>query len=415
MSLRCTPGALLCYCVVMKKSRNIEFTILSAIGITLILLGHLNYGILDMCGLFPYYSYHVMIFVFISGYFYKPDDEKTPLKFLTRKAKRLLLPYFIWNLIYGIISMLLRRAGFGTGEDISLYNLFIAPFMGGHQFGLNAPAWFIPALFLLELCDMAARIIAGRINALVSKGRTTVNTKNTDNGSDAGTGSKRDGAAEWIWMALYLAIGMLAVYLAKRGSVYDFYKLPGRLMFMAPAFEFGRLYKLRLERKDRVPSVIYFAVLFVINLILNAVYGGLAFSAVWVTGFGGSVITPFVTTFTGIALWLRISKIIAGRLDASGVTGRCILALGTDTYAVCMHHLLVFMGIKGIFVLINRCFGVFGDIDMQLLMNDVYYTYVPGANDGFKLVYLVLGLALPVICSIMCRKIPQKTKGVGEK
>ena len=158
-----------------KKERNIKFTILSAIGIVLILLGHLDYGILTFGGLFPYYSYHVMIFVFVSGYFYKPDDEANPLQFVIRKAKRLLLPYMIWNAFYGVIVMLMRKAGFGIGEEISLYNLLIAPFMGGHQFGLNAPAWFIPALFLLEMCDMAARVMVREIYIRITGKKTHKN------------------------------------------------------------------------------------------------------------------------------------------------------------------------------------------------------------------------------------------------
>ena len=188
-----------------KTERNITFTILSAIGIVLILLGHLDYGILTFGGLFPYYSYHVMIFVFVSGYFYKSDDEAHLLQFVLRKAKRLLLPYMIWNVLYGIIVMLMRRAGFGIGEEISLYNLFIAPFVGGHQFGLNAPAWFIPALFLLEMCDMAARVMVREIYIRITgkKSNGEDRSTETDPGTEAYTKNGIDyGKCEWIWMML---------------------------------------------------------------------------------------------------------------------------------------------------------------------------------------------------------------------
>ncbi len=421
-----------------KKERNIKFTILSAIGIVLILLGHLDYGILTFGGLFPYYSYHVMIFVFVSGYFYKPDDEAHPLQFVIRKAKRLLLPYMIWNAFYGVIVMLMRKAGFGIGEEISLYNLLIAPFMGGHQFGLNAPAWFIPALFLLEMCDMAARVMVREIYIRITGKKSDGEDRSTetDPGTEAYTKKGIDyGKCEWIWMALYLAIGVLVVYLAKRGSVYDWYKLPGRLMLMAPLFEFGRLYKKRIEKADCIPSCIYFPVLFGINLILTHMHGGLAYSVVWVTGFAGSVLTPFITAFTGIALWLRVSVILSSALGKcvggqnvqlkNGETGsdqavwldrlkelirRCILAVGGNTYSICMHHLLVFMGIKYVFVLINRFFGACADIDMELFRNDIYYAYVPMGISCLKLLYLALGIMLPVIVAVSVRKLKsQKT------
>ena len=46
---------------------NKEFRILSAIGIILVVAGHLGYDVFDIGGLFPYYSFHVFIFLFVSG------------------------------------------------------------------------------------------------------------------------------------------------------------------------------------------------------------------------------------------------------------------------------------------------------------------------------------------------------------
>ncbi len=51
---------------------NKEFRILSAIGIILVAAGHLGYNIFEIGELFPYYSFHVFIFLFVSGnFFYK--------------------------------------------------------------------------------------------------------------------------------------------------------------------------------------------------------------------------------------------------------------------------------------------------------------------------------------------------------
>ena len=363
------------------KDKNFTFVTLSAIGIILILLGHLDYDILTFNGIFPYYSYHVMIFVFISGYFYKQEDEDAPGGFIIRKLKKLLIPYLLYNLAYGLLTSFLLHTGFCFGEKISLYNLFIAPFIGGHQFGLNAPGWFIPALFLLEICDMIARLIGNRISKIL---KTEIN--------------------EWLWMILYLLIGVLVVFLAKRGSVYDLYKLPGRLMLMAPSFELGRLYKKKLEKHDFLPSVIYFPVLFIVNIILITLHGGLAYSTVWVTGFGGSVVTPFVTAFTGIALWLRIAKIIAKRIGQDGMSRRCIEAIGENTFHICLNHLFVFFLINEIYVTINRISCLFPDLDRSMLHNDIYYTYCPSLNDGFKLIYLIVGIALPSVIACLIKK-----------
>mgnify|MGYP006862531833 FL=1 len=55
---------------------NKEFRILSAIGMILVVAGHLGFNVFDVGGLFPYYSFHVFIFLFVFGYFYKKQSEK---------------------------------------------------------------------------------------------------------------------------------------------------------------------------------------------------------------------------------------------------------------------------------------------------------------------------------------------------
>ena len=40
---------------------NKEFRILSAIGMILVVAGHLGFNVFDVGGLFPYYSFHVFL------------------------------------------------------------------------------------------------------------------------------------------------------------------------------------------------------------------------------------------------------------------------------------------------------------------------------------------------------------------
>lgn len=351
------------------ETRNKTFTILSCIGIVLIVLGHLNYGILEFGGLFPYYSYHVLIFVFIAGYFYKSEDEGNLLGFIKRKAKRLLLPYMIYNLLTGIVVTVLHCFGFTYGEKLSLYNLLIAPFTGGHQFMLNAAGWFIPALFMLELCNVVGRIILSKLRI----------------------------RNEYVIMVIYAALGITTVILAQRGSVYGWYKTPGRLLVMAPILQLGRLYRTDLEEKDKIPSVIYFVLLLILNLTLVYTQAGLGYSVVWVGSFNNNPVMPYVTAVTGIALWLRISRILAS------VNGNFSFVnyLGKHTYEVCIFHLYSWLIIGLVFIALNKCFGICGDFDIATFKNDVYYSYVPLGIDMFKWVYFILGIIFPLgLCFI---------------
>ena len=44
---------------------NIQFRILSALGIIFVVAGHLGYDVFTIGGLFPYYSFHVFIFLVV--------------------------------------------------------------------------------------------------------------------------------------------------------------------------------------------------------------------------------------------------------------------------------------------------------------------------------------------------------------
>lgn len=46
---------------------------------------------------------------------------------------------------------------------MSLHNLFIEPFITGHQFVYNLAAWFVPALFLVEVVNLFLRRLMGGI------------------------------------------------------------------------------------------------------------------------------------------------------------------------------------------------------------------------------------------------------------
>lgn len=77
------------------REENKQMRILSAIGMILVVAGHLGYSLFDVGGLFPYYSFHVFIFLFVSGYFYREEAEQQLLRYIGKKCKALLLPYFI--------------------------------------------------------------------------------------------------------------------------------------------------------------------------------------------------------------------------------------------------------------------------------------------------------------------------------
>ncbi len=348
-----------------EKKVNGTFRILSAIGILLVVAGHADFHIFDMGGLFPYYSFHVAVFLFISGYFYDEAAEQRIGAYVKKKVCRLLLPYFIWNLFYGLFAAVLHGVGFTIGQGIGFRTLFLEPFLGGHQFGWNFPAWFVPALFLIEVLNICMRKVLGWLHL----------------------------KKEWLILFFCLCAGMLTVWFAIGGHVWGNYKFPGRILFMMPCYQMGCFYKKHLEKYDTLPDGIYFAGLLVLQLLVVFSCGGLAYSTVWCTGFANGPVVPYLTTATGIAFWLRIAK----RLEPSLENLPGLEWIGGNTYAVMMHHILGFFMVKGILCGIGSVTPWFQDFDKAAFLNDIGYIYVPGGVEAFKWVYIAAGIGVPLL------------------
>lgn len=86
------------------------------------------------------------MFCFISGYFFDIKCTVFLKAYIIRKAKRLLLPYFISNFCYIIVVSVLNDRGIILyGKQFSLYVLFV----DGMSVEFTNPAWFVPVLFMV--------------------------------------------------------------------------------------------------------------------------------------------------------------------------------------------------------------------------------------------------------------------------
>lgn len=358
---------------------NVTFGILSALAILMIVAGHAGYDILTVGGLFPYYSFHVPLFLFISGYFYRQEEEAHPLAYLKKKGKRLLVPYFAWNAVYGVISWALRVfGGFSMGEGLSLKTLFLSPFLNGYQFIYNYAAWFVPVLFLIEVMNLCMRLIIRR-------------PLRRWFGIDG----------EWLFLLGSLAVGMLVVQLAIEGRVWGLYKTPGRILFLYPCFQMGQFYKKKLEERDRLGNLQYFVIVIGVQVLLHLCCNGLAYSSVWCTGFANGPLIPYVTAVSGTAFWLRVAKILsplcAGGQSDRSAAGSFLLYLGRNTYAVMMHHVMAFMLVKMVLAGIAARTGYLSDFDFVRFYGDIDYYYAVKGSEAFYMVYLAAGVGLPLL------------------
>ncbi|MCM1136550.1 MAG: acyltransferase family protein [Clostridium sp.] len=361
------------------KVENREFRILSAIGIILVVAGHLGYNLFDIGELFPYYSFHIYIFLFVSGYFYREENEDRIGKYLLGKCRTLLLPYFIWNLFYGLLTNFLHGHGFSIGDPLSLKTMFLSPFLDGHQFLYNFPSWFVPALFLLEAINVAMRKVLSllRINF------------------------------EWLIFAGCLLAGILTIWLAAGGHVWGWYKFPGRLLIMMPGFQLGRIYRTKLEEKDTTTDGPYLLFVMGIQILITILCGGLNFSVVWVSSFANGPIIPYLTMITGIAFWLRIAKIISGNTYLS----EKMIYIGRNTYSIMMHHAACFMLVKGFFYLCSLYTPLCSEFDSTMFFSEINFIYLAGGSEASKWLYLFVGIGLPLVIAAAGRKAAAAAKG----
>lgn len=87
--------------ITIVKKRNDTASIVKAIGIILMVIGH------SECPKYLndyLYMFHMPLFFFCSGYFFKkPKDFYMVRTFVNKRIKGLYLPYIKWTLLFSIV------------------------------------------------------------------------------------------------------------------------------------------------------------------------------------------------------------------------------------------------------------------------------------------------------------------------
>ena len=295
--------------------KNKQFVILEAIAIILIVAGHKG-GIpfLHINDFFSLYGYHVALFIFISGYFFKIENTQHIPLFIWNKTKKLLIPYFGWNIIYACIASILQHRHTTSYFEVltnifSFQKLFIQPWTDGHQYYLNLATWFVTILFLTQV-----------IYTLLQK-----YTKKRFN-------------SEWLQILL-LVIGLISVYVSNSISPIPNYLKPIlKVSFFLPFYHFGYYYRTKLETKaSTIPNTWFFLLLFLIQYDLYSRFGAPDYY-LGQCNYKQNLFIPFISSFVGILFWLRISRILVPLLG----NNKYVHYIGNNTWSIMVHHLFVF-------------------------------------------------------------------------
>ena len=364
-----------------KKQLDPQFLLLSALGMLFVVDGHINSNYLDLGGFFPYYSFHVPLFFFISGNFYRDQHLGQIPAYIKKKAVRLMLPYFIYNAVYGCIAQLLHRAGFTIGGELTIHNLFVEPFITGHQFVYNLAAWFVPALFVVEIANLLIHRIFYKFLR-----------------NESG------------YLLIELLAGMGGVMLAMSGKNTGIYLLLVRTLFFLPFYQAGIWCRKTAAASKCANNFLYFGVIFLIQFGLHLSGCRLVNETAFCRDFTNPFV-PYITAAAGIAFWLRIAKILAPAFEKS----RFVTYFGSHTYAVMTHHLMALMAVKTVLALIAKFTPLFGDFQFDFYKTDIWYYYLPCQSAHFRIVYLFFAIALPLLFQYILEEISRFTRSLRRR
>lgn len=319
-------------------SRNKELTILKAIGIIVVVSCHLGTSIFNLINLpirsigelFPEYSYHMPLFIFTSGYFYKRIYE-SDLPKLAKKRFAAIKKYINCNLFYFVLCFALINLGlYEKHIKFTLKSLFVEPFLGGFQFYFNGPAWFVPFLFLLQISYIIIRKIVGsKFPSFSNKSDTTL---------------KKEG----ILLAALIITGFIAVGASElcpvsNGKVNALQSFT-RILFGLQFFQLGFIYKQFIEKNIKL-SLKSFLLVITCKLAILMLFGYYTFS-LRIIKFNGNIVLPAIVSVLGIAYCLHLAKFLMkittqanSKLGAAISTTIC--TIGDNTWSIMMHHLLV--------------------------------------------------------------------------
>lgn len=308
------------------NQESLFINIIKALSILLVVGGHMG-GILNLIGIpykqseiFPAYSFHMPAFIFVSGYYFKLKNSVRVRDFIKNKIYKLIIPYYIANIFYGILTYFLKRASiFSNCRDLSVFNLIVEPWLSGYQFNLNGPSWFVLFLFLVQLIYFILKKI------IYSNDR------------------KPSIKLESAILVIFTILGFIATYL----STFEFVKSNSiywgliRVLFGLQFYQLGYFYRTYLVNKIPI-NIQSFLILILSKIAFIELIGNYTFS-MRALAFKNQIVLPLIVSIFGIYYIIHIAYFILyiiRKHNLSKMKNVCVI-VGNNTWSIMMHHMLV--------------------------------------------------------------------------
>lgn len=351
-----------------KSSKtDYRFKILYALGMLFIVAGHCDSGGISLFyDWFPPYSFHLGLFAFCSGYFFKEQALRSVKAYCIKKVRRLLLPLYLWNVFYALLILILEKWGFTIGAGINLNDLFLLPIVNGHHFIYNMGAWFVIPLFMIQIYTIGIRYLLRKFESPYK---------------------------EHFLFSLYMILGFIGIQLANSGYNVGWWLVLVRMLFFLPFYGVGIYYKNILEKFDHIPNSLYFLVIFTIQLLVAMRYGCIpTYTPSWCNDFVHGPFLPYIVGFCGISFWIRVARILEPVIG----NGKIVNLIANNTFSIMVNQFLGFMILKAGFALLQLV-DIISDFDMYRFKTDIWYFYIPCDIRNTLILYLIAGIGIPIL------------------
>lgn len=309
-------------------------TAFKAIGILVVISCHLDENLFNLIGipitssreLFPEYSYHMPLFIFVSGYFYKRIYE-SDYESLVKKRFKNILKYYESNIFYFLLTLILVSLGIlERNINFNLHSIFIEPFLGGFQFYFNGPAWFVPFLFTVRI---TYPIIRKLFSIFVTSFKSGEEKKLID---------------ESIFTIFLCFIGIISAHIAniypvENQDVTIFHAIL-RTLWGLQYMQIGLFFKEFIEQHIKYSYKGFIAII-ATKIIFYKFFGYCTFSLRTVS-FNGNTFINLFTSILGILYILYLSEFLCRlALRFKKHLPELISFVGNNTWSIMIHHLFI--------------------------------------------------------------------------
>ncbi len=332
------------------KERNQIFNYLYALAIIMVIDDHAGSPIGILSNIFPYNSFYMPLFVFISGYFYKRRGIKENLE---HRIKKLLIPYLVWNFVAIIVSFVLDYIfGIHWLEKRSIIDVITTNIFFGPTTPINGAAWFIIMLFWVSVIY---NLIHHRL--------------------------KDNKIIDAISTIIYIVLGFWAVNLSMENYslINTTWLFILKTIFYIQFYHLGTIFKKYIEQPLlRCNKIVVCGICVLINVILISVWGSkIMFIDTSIMNGFYTVILPIITSMTGIIFYYEIMEFLSKKIGQNKV----IDFISRNTYVIMESH-LIFINIPYFYVYMQILNGstFYTDFDIEKFMNSAWVRYSQNAG-----------------------------------